>query len=146
MTYAAIATHLSITSERNTVVAFPGSSTTRSGLGVQVSLSLESTVLLTSSSKSTQLAVLVYWVGDPVNSRVVTNSSMGWVHHDNLKVLVHCILVYPVGVEHTEATTLAPYTFFGYAAEISGWLELGNTLVYWLSVHNSLKSSTSTSE
>ena len=87
---------LSISSERNAVVAFPCSSATRPCLSVQVASSLQSTVFSTSSGYSTQLTMLVHRVGDPVNSRVVTNGSMGWVYENDLKVLVDSIFIDPV--------------------------------------------------
>jgi hypothetical protein len=61
-----------------------------------VSFALESAVFLSGCSKSTKFTVLVDWVADPVNSSVVTDSSVGRVHEDNLKVLVDRVLIYPV--------------------------------------------------
>lgn len=141
--YAAAAAELSITSERNTVVTPPGGPATRSSLGVQVSLALKTAVLLTSCSKSTKLAVLVNWVADPVNSRVVTNDSVGWVYKNHLKVLVHGILVHPVGVEHAESAAFTSNTLFSQTAKVSDWLELRDTLVDWLTIHNTLRKETS---
>ena len=106
---------------------------------MQVSLALKTAVFLSSCSKSTKLAVLVNWVADPVNSRVVANDCVGWVYKNHLKVLVHGILIYPIGVEHTKSTAFTSNTLLGQIAKVSDGLELGNTLVHWLSIDNTLQ-------
>lgn len=106
---------------------------------MQVSLALKTAVFLSSCSKSTKLAVLVNWVADPVNSRVVANSSVSWVNQNDLKVLVDSILIDPVRVQHAKSTTFTSYTLLSDTAEVSDRLQLGDTLVDWLSVHNTLR-------
>jgi len=105
---------------------------------MQVSLALKTAVFLSSCSKSTKLAVLVNWVADPVNSRVVANSSVGWVNQNDLKVLVDSILVDPVRAQYTKSTTFTSYALLGNTAKVSDRLQLGDTLVDWFSVDNTL--------
>jgi hypothetical protein len=105
-----------------------------------VSLALKTAVFLAGCSKSTKLAVLVNWVADPVNSRVVTNDGVGWVYKNHLKVLVHGILIHPVRVEHAKSTAFTSNTLLSQIAKVSDWLELSDTLVDWLSIHNTLHS------
>jgi hypothetical protein len=104
-----------------------------------MSLDLESTVFLSGSSESTQLAVLVDWVADPVNSSVVTDSIVRWVHEDDLEVLVHSVLIYPVGVEHPESAALASNALLGDVTQVSDGLQLGNTSIDRLSIDNTLQ-------
>merc|ERR1719198_1193889 len=55
-------------------------------------------------SEAAKLAVLHGGVADPVDAGVVTDALVEWVHHHNLKPLVHGILSNPVGVQDTQAT------------------------------------------
>jgi hypothetical protein len=64
---------------------------------------------------------------------------MGWVYENNLKVFVDSILIDPVRVQHTESTTLASYALLGNTAKVSGWLQLGDTLIDWLSIDDTLR-------
>ena len=48
-------------------------------------------------------------------------------------------LVDPVGVEHPQATALAPHTLLSHAAQVAGGLQLGDTLAGWLSIDNALQ-------
>jgi len=83
--------------------------------------------------------MLVHRIGDPVNSRVVTNGIVGWVYENNLKVLVDSILVDPVRVQYTKSTTFASYALLSNIAKVSGWFQLGNTLIDWLTINNTLQ-------
>ena len=46
--------------------------------------SVQTSALSASGSETSHLAVLVDWLGDPVNSGVVTDGSVVGVNHDNL--------------------------------------------------------------
>ena len=96
-------------------------------------------MLATSSGQAAELAVLVHGIADPVNARIVADSLVGSVNHDNLKVLVHSVLVYPVRVEHTETTALAANTLLSNVLQVAGGLELGNTSIHGLTVNNTLQ-------
>lgn len=83
---------LTVTTEGESVVPLPGCSARRPCLVVQMSFSTESPVLLACRCKSSELPVLVDWIADPVDSRVVTNSIMGDIDQNHLIVLVSRIL------------------------------------------------------
>lgn len=104
----------------------------------QVSLGLESSVLLASRGKPAELSMLVSRVADPVHSRVVPDGWVLRVNEDDLKVLVGGILVHPVGVEHPESTALSSDLLLGAGLCVSLWLQLGDTLGDWLTIHNTL--------
>ena len=56
------------------------------------------------------------------------------VDHDDLKVLVHRVLIDPVRVEHPQAAAPPSHSLFSYAPQVALELELGDTLVDRLSV------------
>lgn len=77
-----------VTTKGESVVPLPGSPARRPGLVVQVSLSTQSPVFLASGCKPPELPMLVDWIADPVDSRVVANSIMCNIDQDHLIVLV----------------------------------------------------------
>jgi len=105
---------------------------------MKMSLALETTELLTGTGKSTQLTVLVDRVADPVDTGIVTDSLVCGVNKNDLEILVYRVLVYPVRVEYTETTALAANTFLSQVTQVTGGLQLGNTLVDGLTVYNTL--------
>lgn len=104
-----------------------------------MALADEATVFLSGGGQAAQLTVLVHRVADPVNTGVVADGLVGGVHKDNLKVLVHSILVHPVRIEHTQTAALATDTLLGNVAQVAGRLQLSNTLVNGLTVDNTLQ-------
>ena len=60
---------------------------------VVVTLSAQSSVLLSLRCKSSELTVFVHRVADPVDSRVITHSVVCWVDQDDLVILVGRILI-----------------------------------------------------
>lgn len=81
-----------VTAKGQSIVPFPGSPSWWTLLVVQVSLSTESSVLLTGRCKSSKLSVFVHRVADPVDPWIVADSSMCRIHQNHLKVLVSWIL------------------------------------------------------
>jgi len=128
----------SVTFERQGVVALPCSTDRRASLGVQVSSAAKSTVLLACRRQSSQLTVLVHRVHDPVDARVLADHCVLRVDQDDLEVLVCRVLVDPVRVQNPKASELASSTLLGDRPQITLELELRNTLVLGLSVHNTL--------
>lgn len=55
---------------------------------VQVTLSSETSELLSSRCESTELSVLMDWVADPVDPWVVADCSMSWINQYYFKVFV----------------------------------------------------------
>jgi hypothetical protein len=102
-----------------------------------VTLSLSSR-LLAGSGETTGLTVLVDGVGDPVNPGITSDSLVLRVDTDDLKVLVHTVLVDPVRVEHTQVGRLSSHSLFGSSSERSLVLEVVHTLVHGLTVGGSL--------
>lgn len=68
------------------------------------------TILSPGSSEPAQLSVLVNGLADPVYSRVTPDGFVLRVHQDDLEELIDRVLGYPVGIQHTEATTIATST------------------------------------
>jgi hypothetical protein len=54
--------------------------------------------------------MLVNWVADPVNSRIISDHNVLGIDEDDFKVLVCGILVDPVRVQHTEIGSSAAGT------------------------------------
>lgn len=74
----------------------------------------------------------------------VADSGVGRIHKDDLVVLVCRVVVHPVRVEHSKATTRTSNTLLSERAQVLRGLEVVDTLVDRLSIHDSLQS-TSTS-
>ena len=64
---------------------------------MSVSLS-DSSVLASGGGQSSEFAMFVDCVTDPVDSGVTSHCLVGWVDTDNFVVFVHGILSYPVAV------------------------------------------------
>jgi len=89
-------------------------------------------------SQPTALTVLHDRPANPINSRITTNRLVRRVDHDNFVVLVHGVLVNPVRVEHSKVSALSAGALFSDGALVASKLELGDSLVFWLSVLDSL--------
>jgi len=128
---SSVRTHLPVAPERKGVLALPGLSA--SSLGVVVSVALvDTTVVLASTGKTTEFAVLVDWVGDPVDASITADGLVLWVDKDDLEVLVGRVLVDPVGVEDAQVGAAATDTLLSNRAKTTLELELVDTLVGWL--------------
>jgi hypothetical protein len=90
---------------------------------------VETSGLLASGSESTELSVLVDWLGDPVDASIATDGLVLWVDEDNLVVLVCRVLVDPVGVEDSQVGAATADTLLSDGAEGSLELELVHTIV-----------------
>lgn len=119
---------LSVSPERQGVVALPGLSATGLGLVVAVTL-VETTGLLAGGGEAARLAVLVHGVDDPVDAGVDADGLVLGVDEDDLVVLVGRVLVDPVGVEDSEVSAAAADTLLGGGLEGSLVLQLVDTLV-----------------
>lgn len=127
-------------------------SVTTAGLGVVEQVTLGNTSgLLTSSSETSSFSVLVDWVDNPVDSWVSSDGVVGWVHQDNLEVLVGGVLVNPVRVQHSQVGGSSANSLLSGDSQGLLVLELSNTLVGWLTVgstlwHRSLSATSSDSD
>jgi hypothetical protein len=121
------------------VASLPGSlGRTSDGSVGAMSLDTKTSVLAASGGETTSLAVLHDGLADPVDAGVVADDHMAGVAKNNLKVLVSGILVNPVRVEHSQVSALSADTLLSNTAKVSGKLNLIDTLVLGLSMHNSL--------
>tara|TARA_R110002050_G_scaffold68246_2_gene148098 strand:+ start:673 stop:1086 length:414 start_codon:yes stop_codon:yes gene_type:complete len=94
---------LSVAAELESVGSLPLGAAGRSALGVLGALANQTTILLASASKTTQLTVLVDRVHNPVNARVNADSLVGRIDKDNLIELVGGVLkittyIYPLSI------------------------------------------------
>ena len=103
-----------------------------------MSLLRHATSVTTRGSQTTALAVLVHGVHDPVDRRVVADGGVVGVHQNHLVVLVGRVLVHPVAVQHAQVGAHAAHTALGNHAQIASVLQLVDTLVLGLAVHNTL--------
>jgi len=126
-----VRTRLPVAPERKGVLALPGLSAASLGVVVSVAL-VDTTVVLASAGKTTEFAVLVDWVGDPVDASITADGLVLWVDEDDLEVLVGRVLVNPVGVEDAQVGTTATDTLLSDRAKTTLELELVDTLVGWL--------------
>ena len=103
-----------------------------------VSWSSKTSVLSTGWGKSTSLSVLVDRVADPVNTRIVADSSVLRIDQDHFEVLVGGILINPITVKNSQVSTDTSNTLFGNWSKISSEFNLIYTRVLGLSENNTL--------
>ena len=111
----------------------------------------KTSVLLASGGETSELAFVVFFRNDPVDSWVFLDGLVCWVNQDNLEEFVGGVLSYPVGVEHSHVAASSADFLLGNRSMRSGFLELSDTLMNWLTengtlVHCSLSSSSSNSD
>lgn len=129
---------LSVTAEDNGVVLLPHSTNRGALLVVLVTFALETTSLLTGTSKATELTVLVSRGGDPLKASITTDGVVGGIHKDDLIVLVGTIMVNPVRVKHTEVSQGLTSLLLSDGAEGASVLQLVDSLTDRLTVDNTL--------
>lgn len=127
---------LTVSPERQGVVALPGLSAASLGLVVAVTL-VETTGLLAGGGETTSLAVLVDGVDDPVDAGILADGLVLGVNEDDLEVLVGRVLVDPVGVEDAQVGASAADTLLGGGLQGALVLQLVNTLVGGLACRSS---------
>jgi hypothetical protein len=103
-----------------------------------VALDAQTAVLLARRGQAASLSVLVHRVDDPVDAGVVADTHVIGVDEDDLEVLVGGVLVDPVGVQDTQVHRVPAGALLGHAAQVARELEVVDTLVYGLSVHDTL--------
>jgi hypothetical protein len=129
---------LSESSKRQGVSSQPGGSVRRSDLGFSMALNSQTSSLLTSGGQTSQFSVLVDGTADPVDLGVVSDGLVGGVDEDDFVVFISGILSNPVRVEDSETTDLSADSFFSDGSQVSGELELDNTLVGGLTADDTL--------
>ena len=82
--------------------------------------------------------MLVDGVADPVDLGVVSDGLVGGIDEDDFVVFIGGVLSNPVGVEDSEASDLSADSFFSDGSQVSGELELNNTLVGGLTADDTL--------
>ena len=103
-----------------------------------VTLSLETSVLLSSSSETSAFSVLVFIGGDPVDSGVSSDGLVVGVNEDDFEELEGSVLANPVRVEDSKVSATSANSLLSHSAVRSSRLELVDTLVDGLSVDNTL--------
>ena len=129
---------LTVTLEREAVVVAPRRALGRARLGVVVPLASQTAVLAASRRQAAHLAVLVRRVADPVNTRIVSHALVHRFNHDDFIVLVHRILVQPVRVQHAQGAATTRGALLSHRTQVTRKLELGDTAVHGLTVHDTL--------
>jgi hypothetical protein len=126
------------TAQRGGVVLLPNGANGGAGVIGAVTLVVHASAAATGGGDTTELAVLVSSRDNPVNSRVAADSVVLGVHHDDLEELVHTVLVHPVRIQHAKAAVLASRALLSDALQRSLELNLGDSLVLGLAVHDTL--------
>jgi len=121
------------------VESLPSLPATSSRLVVAMTL-VKATALLAGSGQSTRLAVLVDWLGDPVDASITADGLVLRVDEDDFEVFVGGVLVYPVGVQDTQVCATTADTLLGGRTERALILQLVDTLVGRLTVGSTLRS------
>lgn len=103
-----------------------------------VALLAQAAAGLAGGSQAAQLTVLLDGVADPVDAGVVLDGSVLGVHQDDLEVLVGGVLVDPVRAQHTQVAAAAAHTLLSDGSQVALELQLVDTVVLGLTVHNAL--------
>jgi len=105
---------------------------------VTMPFATQTSVFFTSRSEATKFPMLVDRIGEPVDSWVISYSTMSNINQNDLKIFESRILIDPVGIENPKTTQLPPRTLLGNRPLAPLKLELGNSLVSGLPVYNTL--------
>ena len=111
-----------------------------SSLATSVTLDSEPSSRSSSGGESSQFSVLVDWVGNPVDSGVISDSVVSWVNKDDFVELVGSVLSNPIAVKDSQSTESSSNSLFSNGSEVSGSLELVDTHGSGLSSDNTLGS------
>ena len=122
-----------IATQLQCIAATDGSILAGRRLVVAVTLAL-TPALLARGSETSCLAVLVDRVDDPVDAGVSSNGVVRWVDGNDLKVLVHTVLVDPVAVQDSQVSALLAHSLLGNATQTPLVLEVVHTVVDGLAV------------
>ena len=71
--------------------------------------------------------MLLVRIGNPVDSGIVSDSSMVGINADHLIVFVSSVLGNPVAVENSQAAECSTNTLFSFSTKVAGRLELIDT-------------------
>lgn len=100
---------------------------------------MQTSTLATSRSEAAHFSVFLSVAGDPVNSRVVSDSTVGGINHDDLVPLIDRVLTNPIRVQNSKRSALASGPLLGDRAQVSNKLLLSDTGVLGLSVIDTLR-------
>lgn len=89
---------------------------TTNGIVGSVTLDAKTTMLLARGGKTTTLSVLVDRIGNPVDTRIISDARVVWIDKDDLKILVGGILVNPVRVQDSQVCSNTTNTLLSNAA------------------------------
>jgi hypothetical protein len=98
----------------------------------------KTTGLFSSGSKPAKFSVFVGRIGNPVNASILTDGPVEGIYQNNLVELVRRILVNPIGVKDSQATTGTTNSLLGNTSQPSLILQLYNTMGFRLSINNTL--------
>merc|ERR1719313_213245 len=109
-----------------------------SSLVSSVTLHSQSSVLLTSGGETSELSFVVFFLTNPVDSWVSLDSFVSWVNANDLEEFVSGVLTNQVRVENSQVGALSTDLLLSNRSVRSGFLELSDTSVDWLTVNDSL--------
>merc|ERR1712223_386700 len=100
-----------------------------------------------SSSKTTQLTVFVHSLADPLDGWVAPDGLVEGIYQDNFIKFVGRVLTNPVGVEHSQTTTMSASSFLSNASLATFKLQLVHTMCLGFTIcatfwHRALAAST----
>ena len=98
----------------------------------------ETSILLTGGGKTSEFSFVVFFRDDPVNSWVNLDGFMVWVNADDFEEFVGGVLTNPVGVKNSHVGALSTNLLLSNRSVGSGFLELSNTSMDWLTIDNTL--------
>merc|ERR1719313_514379 len=112
-----------------------------SSLVSSVTLHSQSSVLLTSGGETSELSFVVFFFANPVDSWISLDSFVRWVNANDLEEFVSGVLTNPVRVEDSQVGALSADLLLSNRSVRSGFLELSDTSMDWLTVNDSLMDS-----
>lgn len=136
--YLPISALSSESSERDLVSSLPwllGAWSLSSGLNTSL---VDTSVFLTSGSDTSAFSVFVVVGSNPVDSWVSSDGLVEGINKDDFVEFEGSVLTNPVRVEDSKVWASLTDSLLSNSSVGSGWLELVNSLVDWLTVDNTL--------
>ena len=84
-----------------------------------MALAFQAAVLLAGRSKTPHLAVLVYWVGDPVDARISANGLVERIDQNDLIEFEDGIGGHPIRIQNTQIATASSCSLFSDRSQIT---------------------------
>jgi len=129
---------LTVSAQLEHLALLPVGSAGRTDLDRRLATAVQTTSLASRAGETTQLAVLMHRIADPVDAGIIPNHLVHRIHQNALVPLVYGVLGDPVRVQDAQGAKFASHALFGHRFQVSARLNFLHTTGRGLSVADSL--------